>query len=55
MFPGGSHYVSRPNWATWASLLEFAALVRRDRRDLRPRDTIDIQSFLWVQGPNEYV
>ena len=48
------HYKSRPSWETYASLLEFAALVRRDLRDLRPRDMIDIQSFLWVQGSDEY-
>jgi len=23
-------------------------------RDLRPRDMIDVQSFLWVQGSDEY-
>ena len=48
------HYQSRPSWGTYASLLEFAAVVRRDLRDLRPRDMIDIQSFLWVQGSEEY-
>jgi hypothetical protein len=48
------HYESRPSWPTYASLLEFAATVRRDLRDLRPRDLIDIQSFLWVQGSDEY-
>jgi hypothetical protein len=47
-------YASRPNWETYASLLEFAATVRRDVRDLRPRDMIDLQSFIWVQGSNEY-
>ena len=47
-------YKSRPSWATYASLLEFAANVRRDLRDLRPRDMIDIQSFMWVQGSDEY-
>jgi hypothetical protein len=47
-------YESRPSWDTYASLLEFAAAVRRDLRDLRPRDMIDIQSFLWVQGSDEY-
>ena len=26
-----------------------------DLRDLRPRDMIDIQSFIWVQGSEEYV
>jgi hypothetical protein len=47
-------YKSRPNWETYASLLEFAETVRRDQRALRPRDMIDIQSFLWVQGSDEY-
>ncbi len=48
------HYESRPNWRTYDSLLAFAATVRRDLRDLRPRDMIDLQSFLWVQGSEEY-
>jgi len=47
-------YTSRPTWHTYASLLEFAARVRRDVRDLRPRDLIDIQSFIWVLGSDEY-
>ncbi|HEX3675407.1 MAG TPA: hypothetical protein VHU87_14130 [Rhizomicrobium sp.] len=47
-------YVSRPNWETYANYLEFAAATRRAIRDLRPRDMIDIQSFLWVQGSDEY-
>ena len=47
-------YHSRPNWNTYASLLELAARVRRDQRKLGPRDMIDIQSFLWVQGSDEY-
>lgn len=47
-------YQSRPNWMTYSSLLEFAETVRRDQRDLKPRDMIDIQSFIWVQGSDEY-
>jgi hypothetical protein len=47
-------YSSSPQWDTYASLLDFARVVRRDLRDLRPRDMIDIQSFLWVQGSDEY-
>lgn len=35
-------------------LLDLAAVVRRDLRDLKPRDLIDGQSFLWVQGSEEY-
>jgi hypothetical protein len=47
-------YASRPSWDTYAHVLELAALVRRDQAALRPRDMIDIQSFLWVQGSDEY-
>jgi hypothetical protein len=47
-------YASRPNWPGYRSLLQFAATVRADLRDLRPRDMIDVQSFLWVQGSEEY-
>ena len=47
-------YHSKPNWETYSNLLGFAQTVRRDLRDLRPRDMIDIQSFLWVQGSDEY-
>ena len=47
-------YRSRPNWQTYKGLLTFARTVSRDLRDLRPRDMIDIQSFLWVQGSDEY-
>ena len=47
-------YKSRPQWEVYESLLRFADTVRRDVRDLRPRDLIDIQSFIWVQGSDEY-
>ena len=47
-------YRSRPDWDVYASYLTLASIVRRDLSDLRPRDMIDIQSFLWVQGSDEY-
>jgi hypothetical protein len=47
-------YVSRPAWSTYRDLLRLVAVVRRDLADLRPRDMIDLQSFLWVQGSEEY-
>ena len=47
-------YQSKPNWATYQSLLDFANTVRRDTRDLRPKDMIDLQGFIWVQGSDEY-
>ena len=37
-------------WQTYRSLLEFARQVRADTQDLAPRDMIDIQSSMWVQG-----
>lgn len=47
-------YRPRPNWRTYSRLLELAELVRVEQRDLGPRDMIDMQSFLWVQGSAEY-
>jgi hypothetical protein len=47
-------YEPRPSWETYASLLEFAGRVGHDLKDLRPKDMIDIQSFIWVQGSDEY-
>jgi hypothetical protein len=47
-------YQSKPSAEVYESVLAFAETVRRDLRDLAPRDMIDIQSFLWVQGSEEY-
>jgi hypothetical protein len=47
-------YQSKPNWATYADLLQFAQEIKKDIKDLRPRDMIDIQSFIWVLGSEEY-
>jgi hypothetical protein len=47
-------YQPRPTWATYSQLLDFAGQMRRDLYDLAPRDMIDMQSFLWVQGSDEY-
>ena len=47
-------YESTPSWATYASVLEMAHTMREDLADLRPRDLIDIQSFIWVLGSDEY-
>lgn len=44
-------YSSRPDSATYESLLAFARTIRRE---LRPRDMIDLHSFMWVQGFDEY-
>jgi hypothetical protein len=48
------HYQSRPNAESYAALLALARKVKRDLASLKPRDMIDIQSFLWIQGSDEY-
>ncbi|MCA1567832.1 MAG: hypothetical protein LC803_19735 [Acidobacteria bacterium] len=47
-------YKSRPDWDTYSNFLQFADTIRRDQSDLKPRDMIDLQSFMWVQGSDEY-
>jgi len=47
-------YRSKPGWETYRSVLDFARTVRDDVADLGPRDLIDIQSFIWVLGSDEY-
>jgi hypothetical protein len=47
-------YASRPSWTGYSALLEFVQRVEVDIADLRPRDRIDVQSFLWVLGSDEY-
>jgi hypothetical protein len=50
----GFYYKSKPNWDTYKSLLDFANLVKNDNEDLKPQDYIDLQSFIWVLGSDEY-
>lgn len=47
-------YRSRPQWETYSSLLTLARRLRTELADLRPRDMIDIQGYIWVQGSAEY-
>ncbi len=48
------NYHSRPNWDTYESLLGFARQISNHLSDLKPRDHIDLQSFIWVMGSDEY-
>ena len=48
------HYQTRPSWDTYSEFLQFGETVRSEVIDLRPRDMIDIQSFIWVLGSDEY-
>jgi len=50
-------YQPQPAWPVYQSLLTFAAIIRRDldrKPGFKARDMIDIQSFIWVQGSQEY-
>jgi hypothetical protein len=47
-------YRPTPNWTTYSAILDLARTVRTDLADLGPRDQIDIQSFLWILGSDEY-
>src|SRR5262249_7985616 len=42
------NYKAFPNWLTYPCLLELASILMTELRDLKPRDMIDIQSFIWV-------
>ena len=48
---------SQPAWRVYQALLTFAAIMRRDldrKPGFQARDMIDLQSFIWVQGSQEY-
>jgi hypothetical protein len=47
-------YRANPSWGTYQSLLGFARVLRDDLAEWHPRDLIDIQSFIWVLGSDEY-
>jgi hypothetical protein len=47
-------YQPKPGAQSYVKLLTFAQRVRCDIAVLRPRDMIDVQSFIWVQGSAEY-
>ena len=47
-------YKSAPTWETYESMLDFAATIKKDINNLKPRDMIDLQSFIWVLGSEEY-
>ncbi|HSV34876.1 MAG TPA: hypothetical protein VLI46_04930 [Ramlibacter sp.] len=50
-------YHSQPSWPVYQSLQTFAHIIRRDldrKPGFKSRDMIDLQSFIWVQGSEEY-
>lgn len=47
-------YSSKPNFQTYDRLLHFSDLIKQDIADLKPKDHMDTQAFLWVIGSSEY-
>ena len=47
-------YNSKPSWKVYSQLLKFAETIKADNADLNPQDMIDIQSFIWAIGSDEY-
>lgn len=47
-------YRSQPNWKTYKSLVHFAKRIKRELSGLHPNDMIDLQSYIWVMGSEEY-
>jgi hypothetical protein len=41
------------NWRTYETLLAFSAHLKEAIEDLRPRDMIDVQGFIWKTRPRE--
>jgi hypothetical protein len=47
------HYRSDLNWQTYEAVLRFAEFLRNALKDLKPRDMIDVQSFMWCIRPDK--
>jgi hypothetical protein len=47
-------YASRPNARTYAAMMSYVCWLRQAIAPWRPRDFIDLQSFLWVTCSEEY-
>jgi hypothetical protein len=44
------NYKPQPNWITYSKLLIFAKYLKEELKELKPRDMIDVQSFIWCTG-----
>lgn len=47
-------YDPKPSWNIYSQMLKFAKLIAEELKSRRPKDMIDIQSFMWVIGSDEY-
>jgi hypothetical protein len=46
------HYRPELNWKTYQAVLKFSLYLKEAISELRPRDMIDVQSFMWCIRPN---
>ena len=44
-------YSPQINWGTYRSILKFADYLKDELAELKPRDMIDVQSFIWCAAP----
>jgi hypothetical protein len=49
------HYRSELNWQTYETVLRFSSFLKDEleKADLKPRDMIDVQSFMWCIRPDK--
>jgi hypothetical protein len=47
-------YSSKPNFQTYERLLHLSELIKQELADLKPKNHMDTQAFLWVIGSSEY-
>lgn len=47
------NYRPQLNWITYQSVLAFAEHLRKELAELKPRDMIDVQSFIWCIAPDQ--
>lgn len=48
------NYQPTPNWLTYSCLLQLGERLLSELADLEPQDMIDVQSFIFVTGQNDY-
>jgi len=42
------NYTPKLNWLTYNSILQFSEYLKEELKDLKPKDMIDIQSYIWL-------
>ncbi|MBY5944660.1 DUF3553 domain-containing protein [Photobacterium rosenbergii] len=48
------NYRPQLNWLTYKSVLDFSEYIKSEISKLKPRDMVDVQSFMWCIAPGKY-